>query len=311
VTPVGRIGLSALVVAFMVTGLASAASSDRHAASTIAIAAAGDIACDPTDPSYRGGVGSGLFCRQLATSNLLVSGRYDGVLTLGDNQYESGEHAKFVESYGRSWGRVKAITHPAAGNHDYNTRGAEGYYRYFGSAAGNPARGYYSFDLGAWHLVALNSNCGAVGGCGQRSPQARWLRVDLAAHKGATCTLAYWHHPRFSSGYHGSDPAYAAFWRALYAANADVILVGHDHDYERFAPQTPNGVRDVRRGIREFVVGTGGRNLRDFDATAPNSELRYRTTFGILALTLRPTRYSWRFVPAVGTFTDAGSGSCH
>jgi acid phosphatase type 7 len=306
-----RVGLGALVVVLMAAGLATAASSDRHAASTIAIAAAGDIACDPDDSSFRSGIGSGLVCRQLATSNLLVSGRYSGVLTLGDNQYESGERVKFVESYGRSWGRVKAITHPAVGNHDYNTRGAAGYYRYFGSAAGNPATGYYSFDLGAWHLVALNSNCTAVGGCGQRSPQNRWLRADLAAHKGVKCTLAYWHHPRFSSGQHGSDPTYAAFWRALYAANADVVLVGHDHDYERFAPQTANGIADARRGIREFVVGTGGRSLRDFSTTAPNSEVRDGTTFGILGLTLRPTHYSWRFVPAVGSFADAGSDSCH
>jgi hypothetical protein len=159
--------------------------------------------------------------------------------------------------------------------------------------------------------VALNSNCAAVGGCGRSSPQVRWLRADLAAHRAAKCTLAYWHHPRFSSGTHGNDPAYAAFWRALYAGRADVVLVGHDHDYERFAPQAPNGARDVKRGLRQFVVGTGGKSLRGFDSIAANSEARESSSFGILALTLRSDRYAWRFVPAVGTFTDSGTDSCH
>jgi len=298
-------------VIIFATVLASAASADQRGASKVTIAAAGDIACDPESSSYRGGFGSGLECRQLATSDLLVRRGYAAVLTLGDNQYENGEYANFLESYGRSWGRVKAITHAAAGNHEYKTRGADGYYRYFGAAAGRRARGYYSVNLGAWHLIALNSNCQEVGGCGQGSPQVRWLRADLAANRSTRCTLAYWHHPRFSSGPHGSNPAYAAFWRALYAANADVVLVGHDHDYERFAPQTPNGLRDAKRGIRQFVVGTGGKDLRALETTQPNSVVRDSTTLGILALTLHPGRYSWRFVPAVGMFTDAGSALCH
>jgi acid phosphatase type 7 len=299
-----------VVMTLAAGGHASAERTDHAAVSKVTVAAAGDIACAPDDASYRGGAGSGLSCRQLATSDLLTSGNYDAVLTLGDNQYEKGEYANFVSSYGPSWGRVKAITHPAVGNHEYYTPRAAGYFRYFGAVAGNPAKGYYSFDLGAWHLVALNSNCAEVGGCGERSPQTRWLRADLAAHKQAKCTLAYWHHPRFSSGLHGTDPAYAAFWRALYAAKAELVLVGHDHDYERFAPQTPNGVRDETRGVRELVVGTGGRSLRSFEGSAPNSVVRDATSFGILALTLSPTRYSWRFVPAVGTFTDSGTSRC-
>ena len=306
-----RIGFGAFVVLVITIGLASAANADRHAVPKITIAAAGDIACDPESSSYRGGVGSDLECRQLATSNLLVSGGYNAVLALGDNQYEKGEYQKFVEPYGRSWGRVKRITHPVAGNHEYNTRGAEGYYRYFGAAAGNPNRGYYSFDLGSWHLIALNSNCAAVGGCGTWSPQVRWLRADLAAHRGVRCTLAYWHHPRFSSGEHGSDPMYLPFWRALFNERADLVLVGHDHEYERFAPQTPGGLRDMKRGLRQFVVGTGGKGLRGFETTQPNSEVRNSNTLGILALTLFPKRYGWRFIPAVGSFTDAGSGVCH
>ena len=187
---------------------------------------------------------------------------YAAVLLLGDIQYEDGAYSKFLASYDPSWGRVKSITKPAPGNHEYQSGSAADYYRYFGAAAGDPAKGYYSYDLGGWHLVALNSNCSFVGGCGAGSPQEQWLRADLAAHP-ASCTLAYWHHPRFSSGAHGSDATYTAFWQALYDANAEVVLVGHDHDYERFAPQTserrarprprhpPVRRRHRRQGIRD------------------------------------------------------------
>jgi hypothetical protein len=275
------------------------------------IAAAGDIACNPGSPRYGDGQGSGLKCRQLATSNLLVSGRYDAVLALGDNQYPDGEYAHFMASYKQSWGRVKSITRPVPGNHDYHTPRASGYFRYFGAAAGNPAKGYYSFDLGDWHLIALNSNCSDVGGCKRGSAQVRWLRADLEAHASARCTLAYWHHPLFSSGVHGSNSTYTAFWNELYAAGADVVLVGHDHDYERFAPQTPTGAPDATRGIRQFVVGTGGSGLRRFKRIQANSQVRDNETFGILRLALRPAGYAWRFVPAVGSFTDSGTGGCH
>ena len=196
------------------------------------------------------------------------------------------------------------------GNHEYLTRAANGYFSYFGAAAGDPATGYYSFDVGAWHVVALNSNCSAVGGCASGSPQERWLRADLAAHP-AACTLAYWHHPRFSSGEHGNEPAYDAFWRDLYAAGADVVLNGHDHDYERFAPQDPSGGSDLARGVREFVVGTGGKNHYRFLTLQPNSQVRDATTFGVLELTLHRTSYDWRFLPEPGkTFTDSGSAVC-
>ena len=200
---------------------------------------------------------------------------------------------------------------PAPGNHEYWTGGAAGYFEYYGAAAEDPSKGYYSFDLGRWHLIALNSNCDEVGGCGRRSAQTRWLRQDLATSR-ARCTLAYWHHPRFSSGPHGSSAAYREFWRALYAANADVVVVGHDHDYERFAPQNAEGLADSARGLRELVVGTGGKSLYPFDGRAANSEARNATTFGVLKLTLRPKSYAWRFVPvAGGTFTDSGSAACH
>jgi 3',5'-cyclic AMP phosphodiesterase CpdA len=164
---------------------------------------------------------------------------------------------------------------------------------------------------GRWHLIALNSNCSDVGGCGVGSPQEKWLKADLAANK-ALCTLAYWHHPRFSSALHGDNPDSDAFWQDLYAAGVELILNGHDHDYERFAPQTPAAVADPKRGIREFVVGTGGRNFYPFKQIRANSERRDNKTFGVLSLTLHPTGYDWKFLPVTSqTFTDSGSNVCH
>jgi uncharacterized repeat protein (TIGR01451 family) len=206
---------------------------------------------------------------------------------------------------------VKPLIHPAVGNHEYLTAGAAGYFQYFGAAAGDPTQGYYSFDIGSWHLIALNSNCSKVGGCGPGSPQETWLRRDLEAHP-ADCTLAYWHHPRFSSGEHGSFVSTQPLWQALYDAGTELVLSGHDHDYERFAPQTAAGVADAGRGIRQFVVGTGGRNRYALGPAIANSEARDATTFGVLELTLHPAGYDWRFVPeAGGGFADAGSASCH
>jgi acid phosphatase type 7 len=276
----------------------------------VRVAAGGDIACDPGSSFFEAGQGTDLTCRQLATSNTLVRGHYAAVLTLGDTQYEDGAYEKFVASYDPSWGRVKSITKPAPGNHEYRSSGASGYFRYFGMAAGDPTKGYYSFDVGGWHMIALNSNCSEVGGCDAGSPQEEWLRDDLAAHP-AACTLAYWHHPRFSSGSHGSDSTYTAFWQALYDAGADVVLGGHDHDYERFAAQTPSGDRDSRRGLRQFVVGSGGKELRPFSTNRANSETRNATSLGVLELTLGAHAYAWRFLPAVGSFTDSGSTDCH
>ena len=200
---------------------------------------------------------------------------------------------------------------PTPGNHDYTTSTAAAYYSYFGAAAGSSGKGYYSYDVGQWHVVALNSNCSAVGGCNAGSAQETWLRADLAAHPNK-CTLAYWHHPRFSSGYHGASTSVQPLWQALYDAGAELVLNGHDHDYERFAPQTPTGQADPARGIREFVVGTGGASERAFSATANNSEARNSSTFGVLQLTLHPSSYEWRFVPVAGqSFTDSGSAPCH
>lgn len=282
------------------------------------IAAAGDIACDPADGNYNNGTGTAQACRQLATSDLLLGGQLARVLTLGDNQYENATLDKFRTSYEPTWGRVKPITSPVTGNHEYLTSGAADYFEYFGAAAGEPGQGYYSFDVGAWHLIALNSNCSklpagtALNGCAEGSPQNDWLEDDLVAHTN-TCTLAYWHHPRFSSGEHGSSTTVAPFWTDLYAAGADVVLSGHSHNYERFMPVDPSGNPDAATGIREFVVGTGGKNHSGTTVTPPPiSEVRDAKTFGVLKLTLHPTGYDWTFVPEVGaTFTDAGAGTCH
>jgi hypothetical protein len=257
------------------------------------IAAAGDIAC--------GNNSSGASCQQAQTAAAITAGNYAAVLDLGDLQYENGALADFQNFYDKSWGAFKSITHPAVGNHEYNTKGAVGYYTYFGSRAGDPKKGYYSFDLGSWHLVSLNSNCSPAGGCGAGSPQETWLRADLAAHRSA-CTIAYWHHPRFSSGGHGNLTETDPLWKALAAAHADIVLAGHDHDYERFAPID---------GIRSFVVGTGGRNLTRFASVKAGSEVRLMH-FGILDLELRAGSYSWRFLGAPGRgVLDSGSATCH
>jgi hypothetical protein len=234
------------------------------------------------------------------------------ILTLGDTVYDDGAASQFARCYVPSWGRFRDRTYPIPGNHDYHTAGASGYFGFFGPRAGQPGKGWYSFDLGRWHLVALNSNCDEVGGCQPGSEQERWLRADLAAHP-VRCTLAFWHHPRFSSGTtHGSDPAVGGLWLALYQAGAEVVLVGHEHNYERFAPLDPVGGVDQARGVREFVVGTGGRSHYPFGSPLAGSEARNSDSFGVLELQLRRAGYSWRFLPAPsGSFQDSGSASCH
>ena len=231
------------------------------------------------------------------------------VFTTGDNAYPDGSAAQFDGCYGPTWGAFRDRTRPSPGNHDYGTPGAAGYFGYFGARAGDPSRGYYAYDLGGWRVYALNSTCAAVGGCGAGSPQERWLSADLAANP-RRCVLAYWHHPLFSSGPHGNQPMMRAIWETLYAAHADVVINGHDHLYERFARQSPSG-RATRRGIQEFVVGTGGRSHYAFDRIKPNSVARNSTTFGVLRLRLLDSGWTWRFVPVAGkTYTDHGERTC-
>ena len=260
------------------------------------------------------GAGDIADCRNLtgaeATAKLLdkIPGT---VITVGDLAYPDGSKENFV-CYDKTWGRARSRTRPAPGNHEFHAAGATPYFDYFGVLAGDPKTGYYSYDLGSWHIIALNSECKDVGGCEAGSPQERWLRADLASHPVA-CTLAYWHRPLFSSGSaHGNDLMMKPLWDALYDANADVVINGHDHDYERFAPQKPDGARDPVRGIREFVVGTGGKSLRPFGVPKPNSEVRSAEAFGVLKLTLRANGYDWQFIPEEGkTYADSGSGACH
>jgi hypothetical protein len=292
-------------------GTATESSGERTSPGDPVIAAAGDIACSARETaSERGSVDR---CVMEATSDLLLDAPLQAVLELGDAQYETGRLGDFRRVYAPSWGRLRAITYPTLGNHEYLTPGASGYFKYFGSRAGHSARGYYSFDIGAWHLISLNSNCAKAGGGGSSSPQGGWLAHDLSPQR-ARCTLAFWHHPRFSSGNHGDQVATAPFWEELYAAGADVVLAGHDHDYERFPPLDPAGRRDKRRGIREFVVGTGGSNHTAFRRERQVSVVRNDDTYGVLMLTLHARGYQWRFVPsrlAFTNFTDAGTGTCH
>ena len=232
------------------------------------------------------------------------------VIVAGDVAYPDGTAADFAKCYDPSWGAFKARTRPAPGNHEYRTKGAAPYFAYFGTRAGKAGRGWYSYDAGTWHVVVLNSQCDAVGGCGVGSPQERWLRKDLAAHP-AACTIAYWHTPLFSSGPHGGTAGVKPLWQALYDAGAEIVVNGHDHDYERFAPMTPAGKKDAARGIREFVVGTGGAPLYPFIRKPRNSEAR-GLAYGVVKLTLRPGSYDWEFLPVAGaTFHDSGTGTCH
>ena len=286
------------------TGPTSSAPSTRPTITTTTavpaatLLAAGDIAsCQSTGDE--------------ATAALLDARPNAVVATLGDNVYPNGTASEFANCYDPTWGRHKGRTRPALGNHEYGVFRAGGYFAAFGAAAGEPPLGFYSYDLGAWHVVVLNSNCEVVG-CATGGTQEQWLKADLAAHP-AQCTLAIWHHPRWSSGTtHGPYQPVFPLWAALYEAGAELVLSGHEHNYERFAKLNPAGQPDPVRGVRQFVVGTGGVSHYALGPPQPGSEARNDNTFGIIALTLRPNSYQWQFVPEAGkTFTDSGSTNCH
>jgi acid phosphatase type 7 len=234
------------------------------------------------------------------------------VYTAGDAAYPDGSAANFANCYDPTWGRHKARTRPVPGNHEYRTANASGYFDYFGAAAGPRGKGYYSYDLGDWHVVGLNSNCSQVGGCHAGSAQEQWLRQDLAANP-KPCTVAFWHHPLFTSGAnHSPATGMRPLFQALYDHDAELVVTGHNHQYERFAPQNPAGGLDNARGIRAFVVGTGGAHLYGFGSVQANSQVRNADTHGVLKLTLKASGYEWNFIPVAGkTFTDTGSTSCH
>ena len=226
------------------------------------------------------------------------------IAAVGDLAYPRGRAQDFARCWEPTWGKLGNRVHPVPGNHEYGTGVADTYFRYFGPRAGEAGKGWYSYDVGDWHVIALNSNCSIVpgGGCAAGSEQEQWLRSDLGAHESARCTLAYWHHPRRSSGLHGDDKSVEPLRRALTDAHADVLLQAHDHDYERFAP---------RKGLREWVVGTGGARRYPIGAGQEGSEVRWSGGVGLLALTLRPKAYEWRFLPAGGAdFADSGRGRC-
>jgi hypothetical protein len=244
------------------------------------------------------------------TAKLLGAIQPDAVLALGDTQYPSGSLADFQASYADTWGAYRDITFPVPGNHEYGSPNAQGYFAYFGKRAGEPDKGYYSYDLGSWHLVALNSECDEIGGCRESDPQATWLRQDLKAHP-RKCVLAYWHKPRFSSGTHGNDPDQDALWRILAQSGADVVLAGHDHDYERFAPMNADG-KGEPEGMTQFVVGTGGASHYQFHNPEPTSKFRMTGQNGVLRLQLTQQGYAWEFTVApTGEVLDSGNSECY
>lgn len=267
-----------------------------HAETSFTVSTAGDIACGTTVPAYNNGDGTATQCRQKYTAPLLAGS--DQVWTLGDHDYSVATLAQLNATYEPTWGQYKGITHPTPGDHDYGKNLGKGYFAYFG------VQPYYSFDAGAWHVISLNSEIDHSAG----SAQEQWLQQDLASTS-AQCVAAYWGEPRFTSGKKGpGNPTFDPFWQDLYAAHADVVLSGDTHSYERFAPQNPSGTADSA-GIREFVVGTGGRSLVGFPKVQPNSEKRVKA-FGVLRLTLHDASYDWQFLNEAGQPLDTGSTNC-
>ena len=263
---------------------------------SVRLVAAGDIAsCDEEGDS--------------ATAALVAEMGGDvAVATLGDHAYPFGSDETYAECYGPTWGQFLERTRPAIGNHDVREDEGAAYHAYFGERAGAPGAAWYSYEIGAWHAVVLDSSCGRVG-CKPGTAQHDWLVEDLAATS-STCTLAYWHRPRFTSGPHGEFANSEPFWETLDSAGADLVLAGHDHLYERFAPQAPDGSAD-ENGMRQFTVGTGGKELYPAERTAPNSEVIIDDTFGVLELTLHADSYDWRFLTVDGEEADSGSAACH
>lgn len=267
------------------------------------------------------GAGDIATCKDLSGAEAtakLIEATPGEVFAAGDLAYEKGTAEEFRNCYDKTWGRFKNRTHPAPGNHEfYGSKDGSPYFDYWGAQAGERDKGYYSFDLGGWHIISLNTNCAApgLGGCGPGSPQDLWLKKDLAEHP-KSCIAAFGHHALYSSGVlksHAIHPELRQLWQDLYNAHADIVINGHEHSYERFAPQDPYANLDKKNGIREFVVGTGGRNHDPLGFAIPNSEVRNADTYGVLKLTLKRTEYKWEFVPVSGenAFTDSGEATCH
>lgn len=270
------------------------------------VVAVGDIADCPQNQHFR-------------TAKLVDEIRPDAVLALGDLAYLNASKSDFLDCYHPAWGKFRSITRATPGNHEFHSTSADPYFNYMRGASGEGPGGYHSFDVGAWHVVALNSSCDVFdtpskfmfGGCGKDSPQARWLKEDLAKHP-AKCTAAIWHHPVFNSGPHGEATHMHDLWKILEDAGADLVLTGHVHEYERFAPMVLPGVRDDKRGMRQFVVGTGGRGLTGFKGKPrAHSESIQATAHGVLELEFHESKYKWKYVPVDGDFRDSGEADCH
>lgn len=277
---------------------------------TTTVVAVGDIACSSESSNFNGGEGNLIGCHMKQTAELARSLKPEALLLLGDLQYENGELEQFQQSYAKSWGAedLLKISRPAPGNHEYNTKNAAGYYAYFGAAAGDPTKGYYSFSIGDWHVVSLNSNCKFVA-CDEGSQQLTWLENDLKQNVGAKCSIGFFHHPLFSSGSHGRNDAVRPLYAALDKNGVDVVLAGHDHLYERLAPQNSAGVADPN-GIRSFVVGTGGKSRYPFREAETNSEARISSADGVLRLDLAKDGYTWQFIDTNNKVLDTGSDTC-
>jgi len=316
------VAVAAVMVGSFLSGMSISPEGTGGSVATAAgdpfIVAAGDIACSPQSPDFHSGNGTATKCRQSDTASLAAAQSAAAALELGDEQYYCGLLADFKASYDHSWGALSAISFPVPGNHEYAIgvlkqncahSHAEGYFAYFGAKAGDSDKGYYAYDVGSWHMIALNSECTVVS-CATGSAQETWLKRDLSAHSN-TCTLAYFHRPLFSSATGTQAPSVTPLWRDLYEARAEVVLNGHAHNYERFAPQDPTG-HATATGLREFIVGTGGVEHGGFRTVHSNSQIRNASTFGVLKLTLHPTSYDWAFLPIPGqSFHDSGTSKCN
>lgn len=288
--------------------------------------AVGDMACDPASPAFSNGAGTSSACAELRTSNLVVAdGSVDGVLGLGDYQYDCGDPSDYAVSYNPTWGRLDNIFKPVVGNHEYKTgldvfggtcpttnTTAQSYFGHFGAAAHPDTKGHFSFDVGSWHLIALNGNCSksGVGGCSATSAQTTWLKSDLASTS-QPCIGAFWHQPLFTASSTVNGAAYRPWWDALYAAHADLVLNGHQHNYQRYAALTPSGTPDQANGITQYVVGTGGEALGNVNTSVTPTPVAWRRTFGYLRLTLHPTGWDSQFIDSTGAVLDSANGSCH
>jgi hypothetical protein len=321
---VGVVVLSVTTLSTTLGVVTSPATSTAVVGSPV-IGAVGDMACDASDPQFNGGAGTSTNCGERRTSDtMLADTSLSQVVSLGDYQYECGDLADYQASYNPTWGRLDALMHPIPGNHEYQTAvdvhgdtcpttnsTAQNYFAHFGAAAHPETNGHYSFDLGTWHLVALNANCTrvGVGGCSATDAQTTWLKNDLAATS-QPCILAYWHQPLFT-GLANNLTGYRPWWNVLAAAHADVVLNGHIHNYQRYPPLTPTGVRDAAKGITEYIVGTGGEKQVAVKAGVVPYPVAQAKTFGYLRMTLEPTSWTAKFVDYTGAIRDTSTGTCH